>query len=70
MSTINWSYKTSDYPGYADIRNIRVCIYHFYPSVINANSNEYTLKIGAAPVMCLTKFSLENDIYKEEKTLQ
>ena len=70
MSAINRGYENGNYLGCADIRNIRICIHHFHSSVINVTSNECTLKIGAAPTMCLTQFSLENDICKEEKTLQ
>ena len=70
ITDINRGYENGNYLGCADIKNIRICIHHFHPSVINVSSNEYTLKIGAAPTMCLTQFSLENDICKEEKTLQ
>ena len=70
ITAINRGYENGNYLGCADVYNIRICIHHFHPSVINFSSNECALKIGAAPTMCLTQFSLENDIFKEEKTLQ
>ena len=54
-----------------DTYNTRICLHHFYPSVINEEENgKYVLKTGAAPTMYLTKFSMENDNYKENKNLQ
>ena len=67
MSVINHGYETSNYLGCTNIRNIRVYIYHFHQSIINTSSNEYISKIEAAPITYLTIFSLNNNIYKEEK---
>ena len=53
-----------------DARNMRICINHFHPSVIDFSSDGKTrLKVGAAPTMNLTKFSMENENFKENKNL-
>ena len=48
----------------------RTCIHHFHPSVVTCDDNgKHTLMVGAAPTMCSCKFAMENDAYKEEKSL-
>ena len=54
---------------YSDNHNVRTCIRRFHSIVIRCDSNDdYELKIGAAPTMCLTKFSIEHESYKEESS--
>ena len=55
---------------YSDAQNMRICIHHFHPSVIVLSSDgKPSLKVGAAPTMNLTKFSMENNNFKENKNL-
>ena len=55
---------------YSDAHNMRTCIHHFHPSVIVLSSDgKPSLKVGAAPTVNLTKFSMENANFKENKNL-
>ena len=46
----------------ADDGNARACIDHFHPSVITMDENgKHRLKTGAAPTLCLTPFSIQNE---------
>ena len=59
-----------EFTKYSDTRNMRICINHFHPSVIDLSSDgKPRLKVGAAPTMNLTKFSMENENFKENKNL-
>jgi len=70
VSAINKSHPEGNFTC-SDTYNTRLCLHHFHPSVIYVeNSDKYTLKIGAAPTMYLTKLSFQNDNFKEEKHLQ
>ena len=52
----------------ADARNMRMRINHFHPSVIDFSSGGKTrLKVGAAPTVCLTKFSMEKREFQREQ---
>ena len=54
----------------SDAHNMRTCIHHFHPSTIVLSSDgKPTLKVGATPTMNLTKFSMENENFKENKNL-
>ena len=69
MDTINTGYENRR-AECLDTRNIRIYMHHFHPSIIFYNSvSKYELKIGASAMMYLTKFAIDNDNYKEEKTL-
>ena len=55
----------------ANDKNVRICILHFHPSVHTCDDNgKHTLKIGSAPTMCLSKFSMENDAHKEDEHMR
>ena len=61
---------TNGRPECSHKNNMRICICHFHPSVIFKNSDgKYQLRTGASPTMCLTKFSMENDNFKEDTSL-
>ena len=50
--------------------NICVCCKHFHPSVLEINLNNQTnLQLGACPTMHMSTFSVDNDVYKENKAL-
>ena len=69
MKAIGLGYGDA-FTKYSDTRNIRICINHFHPSMIVLNSNgKPSLKVGAAPTINLTKFSMENENFKENKNL-
>ena len=69
MNAITKGYTTGS-PDCSDSKNMRTCTCHFHPSVVFQNSDgKHELKTGASPTMCLTKFSMENDNSKEEKSL-
>ena len=43
---------------------------HFYPSIAESNPNsKFKLKLGALQVLFLTKLSLENEKYSNNKCL-
>ena len=45
-------------------------MHRFHSSIIICDSNDNSeLKIGAAPTMCLSQFSIENESYKEKSSL-
>ena len=53
---------------YSDTNPNRLCIHHFHPSAIEYDKNgKCRLKTGAAPTLNMTKFSMENENFKEEK---
>ena len=69
MLAINQGYE-GNAPEPPENSDCRICIYHFHSSVINCDDNGiYSLKNGAAPTLNLSKFSMENESYKEEKSL-
>ena len=50
--------------------NLRACIRHFHPSVLTkCDNNKYSLKLGAAPTMYLTKSSFTNEKFNEISSL-
>ena len=54
-----------------DNNDIRVCIHHFYPSVVECDSNnEIKLVTGASPTTCMTAFSMRNSEINEDKKLE
>ena len=59
------------HPDCSDARNVRARACHFHPSMLLRDSEvKHELKIGASPAMHLTKFSIENDDFKEKKHCQ
>ena len=69
MSIINSGYP-SNTKSANDIRNTRICIKHFHPSVLCLDANsKHKLKLGASPTLLLTKFSVENENFSENKNL-
>ena len=69
MDTISRGYENGR-PDFSDARNVRARTCPFHPSAVLRNSKgKHELKIGTSPAMCLTKFSMENDNFKEEKKL-
>ena len=69
MKIISLDYSNA-FTKYSDTCNMRICINHFYPSVIVLNSDSKpSLKVGTAPTMNLIKFSMENENFKENKNL-
>ena len=57
-------------PNYTGFCNISTCSHHFHPSVIQCDENgSCTLKTGASPTLHLTRFAMENENSKEEKSL-
>ena len=48
----------------------RTCVCLFYPSVMQCDNNgKHSLKNGASPTLNLSKFSIENETFNEEKSL-
>ena len=69
MKAISSGYSGA-FTKYSDTRNMRICINYFHPSVINLSSDgKPRLKVRAASTMNLTKFSMENKNFKENKNL-
>ena len=69
MDTINVGYENGR-PDFSDTRNVRACMSHFHPSAILFNSKvNYELSIGASPTTHVTKFSIGNDNFEEDRTL-
>ena len=57
-------------PKFPDARNIRICINHFHHSVTQRDNNgNYGLKTGVSPNLCLNRFGIQKDNYKEERSL-
>ena len=56
--------------GCSDNARCRMCLHHFYPSVITCDSNDLRqLNIGAAPTVCLSQHAVENELHKENVNL-
>ena len=69
MNVINSGYA-NNIKTIKDMRNVRICIKHFRPSVLCLDTNnKHKLKLGASPTLLLTKFSLENEKFSENKNL-
>ena len=70
IGAINRGYENGR-PGYSDTRNVRACMSHFHPSVILLNSKvKHELKIEVSPTINMTKFSIANNNFEKDVTLQ
>ena len=69
MFVVNRGYG-NNFIDCANDKNVRICIHHFHPSAHTCDDNgKHTLRIGAAPTMHLSKFSMENDVCKEDENM-
>ena len=52
----------------ADDGNVRICIHYFHPSITTIDENgKHRLKTGAAPTICLSLFSVQNENTKKNQ---